>query len=756
MISYKNIKIILQGFLLAVIAIIPFVRTNSLYFPFVSGKVYLFRLLVCLAFFFWVWLMLKDRQAGKTWREIFIPFKNILVAGIILFLLALVLVSCFSVSPTLSFFSSIERQDGVIQYGFWALYFLMLIYAFREEKDWKILFSVFVIAAFLVCLYAWLNYKDQFNARLHGIFGNPSYLAAYLLFAIGFCAIVLKRKFFKTYFVNSLFIIAPVFFAITLFFTQTRGAYLGLAGAVFLFCLLSVLFLRKQNPEGSFLSSYGASKKLVVACFIILAIGVISVAGLFLAKDTNFVKNNGFLVRITEVTNFWELGSIRERILTWQIALKAFAEKPVFGYGPENFSVAFNKYYDFRVGRGDPWFDHTHNQFLEYLATGGIVLISFYLFLLFSVFYTAFKIFKKEKVLSFILASVFLAYIIQGLFLFDTLAVYLGLFPFLAYMVYESGNGKKEEIVYDKKLGKWQTFAFFGAALICLFGIYTTVFDPYRASTTALKSLAYSENSYYSQALDYAKDSFAINSPYTYWEVRKRMGWQVLNMLDGDTNFSEEEVKGLQQVYDYVVPELERFVKARPADSQIYYVLSRIYRLGAKKLGRNDLQKAEALLYQSFKYSDLRVEYYNEMGQVLLAEGKFAEGETLLKDYVARLQSFPYFPYLLMGHYYYVAGKYDLAMEKYKEAKGADYDFCADRGEYSRYIDAAQNTKNYQEIVNMSLQCIEENGPSADIYFNAALGYYYVGQKDKSKEFFEKALDLDKEQYQQYEQFFSR
>lgn len=737
--SNRIIKIILQGLLLAVIAVTPFVKINTLYFPFVSGKVYLFRFLISLAFFFWVWLTLKDRQFGV--------YKNILVIGLLLFLLAQIFVSLFAISPAMAFFSTIERQDGIIQYGLWVLYFLMLIYAFCNKKDWKILISVFVVTATAVSGYAWINSASQY--RLEGVFGNPSYLAAYLIFAIGFCFVLLERKFFENKFINILLWLVSLFFAVTIFFTQTRGVYLGLAGAVFLFCVLSVLFLRKEN------------KKLAFGCMVILAVGVFSVAGLFLAKDTYFVKNNAILSRVTEITQFWEVGSIRDRLLTWEIALKAFKEKPVFGYGLENFMVAFNKYYDFRVGVGDPWFDHAHNQFLDYLAGGGIVLIFFYFFLLGVVIYTIFKISKKSKILPFILAGTYLAYIIQGLFLFDTLPVYLGLFLLLAFIVFESKEDNIQNLdnrnLRDIKLNKPVLII---AGFLSFFCIYTTVFQPFEASASAIQFMVGTNQGYYTEAIPFAKKTFEIESPYTSLELRKRLGWQLLYIIDGDTKLTDEQTKSFGKIYDVVVPELEVFVKNRSFDPQIYYVLGKIYRLGYEKLGKNDgLQKAHNLLEQSFKYSDLRVEYYNEMARVLLIQGKFDEGEKLLKDYVKRIQAFPYFPYLTMGHYYYVAQKYDLAMDNYKKARTLGYDFLQKDGEYSRYIDTAQKTENYQEIVDLSLKYIERDRAekrslNADIFFNVALGYYYLRDKVMAKDYFEKTLELNKDTYGQYSSFF--
>jgi len=765
-ISAKTLKTITQILLLSVIAIVPFLKTTSLYFPYVSGKVYVFRLLVMLAFFFWVWGVVKVRlnsvqissssaNLPNFYYPLWLPFKNILVAALLLFFLAQVFVSLFGVNPLLSFFSSIERADGVLQYGFWVLYFLLLISVFRKEQDWKMFFSVFVIAAVFLSAYSWLNYGSQ--VQLYGVFGNPAYFAAYLLFAIGFSLLILARHFFSSRFINSLFIIAAGFFVLTLIFTQIRGAYAGLAGGVFLFSLLSVLFLRGEED-----------KKLAIFCGIVLLLGVASTTLLFAAKETDFVKSRPLLSRVTEVTDVWGSASVRERFLNWNIALKAFKEKPVFGWGPENFGSAANKYYDYRIGRGEPWFDRAHNNPIEILATGGIVLFSFYLFWLAAVFYIIFKISKEKKILSFILASVFLAYFLQGFFLFDLLAVYLGLFPFLAFLVFEYNSiyRIKREEPFGAAQGKQKKENNFGkkpslyvlipSAFFSLFVIYTACFIPYKANASALQFYALTENGFYKESKPFLEQAFDIKSPYTFWEVRKRAGWQFLSILEYRVNkeMEPEKIKEIEALYDFLTPELEKFIVNKPYEPQMYYVLARMYRFGFEKLGKDDLEKAEIVIRKGFNYSDLRVEYFNEFGQILLLQGKFEEAEKSVKDYVQRVNFYEYFPYVTLGHFYFVAGKYDLAMEQYDKARETGYKFYENSTEYSRYMTTAENLGEYQKIVNMAQEYLGRWGPDGDTYFNIAVGYFHLEEKEKTREFFLKAVELKKE-YEEYRSLFA-
>ena len=742
----KNLTLIIQILLLGVLASVPFVRVNEVYFPFVSGKVYLFRALVATAFFFWVWFLYKDFLVRQKIKYV---SKNILVGALGLFFLAQVVASFFGVDPVYSFFSSIERADGVLQYGFWVLYFLMFVSVFREERAWKAFFLVFLGVSLLLSVYSWLNYESQL--QLSGIFGNPAYFAAFLLFSIGFALVAYERKFFYPHPIHYGFLAATIFFVLTLVFTQVRGAYVGLAGGVFLFCLLSLLFLWRQN------------KKIALVSGIVLVSGFLSLAVLFAAKDTDIVQDTRLLWRITEVTDFWESGSVRERVLNWSIALKAFQERPMFGYGPENFGSAANKYYDYRVGQGEPWFDRAHNQAFDTLATGGIMVFSAYVFWIGVALFFIFRISRKEKVLSFLLASIFLAYLLQGFFLFDLLAVYLGLFPFLAFLVYKEQKAKnlasgkvasdKEDLPkkmqYNRQISKYLVLIF--VAFVSVFIIYTTAVVPYKASAAAIQFYAYTNSNLYKEAIPFLQEAFRVKSPYTFWEIRKRAGWQFVQVLEYQVGkeTSSEKIGELQEIYHIMTAELEKFIEAKPHEPQVYYVLGRTYRFGYEKLGQDDLGKAEAILEKAFEYSDLRVDYYNEYARVLLLGGKLEEAEASVRDYTSRVQFSEYFPYLTLGHFYFVAEKYEEAIEQYEKAREVGYAFVEVTPEYARYMFAAERVGDYEKVVNMAKAYLERWGPDADTYFNVAVGYWNLGDTRQTSEFFLKAIELDSK-YEEY------
>ncbi len=752
----RNLKTIVQVLLLAVIAVIPFIKVDALYFPFVSGKAYLFRVLVAVAFFFWVWLLLKDQGSRFKVQEL---FKNILVIAIVLFFLAQLISAFFGVDPVYSLFSSIERAEGVVQYGFWVLYFLMFLSVFREKRDWQLFFPVFIGVAFIFAVHAWT--LGSFRAQESVAFGNPAYFAAFLLFAISFSLLIYERKLFYPGPAHHALLAVAGFLTITLIAAQVRGVYMGLAGGVFVFAVLSLLFLRREQ------------KRLAMASGSVLLVGAVSLAIIFAAKDTDFVKNTRLLWRITEVAEFWESDSVRERVLNWNIALKAFKERPLFGYGPENFGAAANKYYDYRIGKGEPWFDRAHNQALDTLATTGIVGFSFYLFWLGAAGFAIFSIARREKVLGFLLAGIFVAYFLQGFFLFDLLAVYLGLFPFLAFLVYqfyELRMGTNIRIPdtdggRDQKINQHPPYSipytlyivFIPVAIASLAVIYFTAVVPWRANAAVFQFFAHTERGFYEQSKPFLEKSLAIHSPYTTWEVRKRAGWQLSNRLEYEVHedTKPETRAQVKDLYELIVPELEKFIEARPTDPQMYYVLGRMYRLGSEKLGYNDLDKAAAVFKKSLEQSRWRIEYYNEFAKVLLLQGKVEDAEQLLLEYTGRIpiEWGKYFPSLTMGHFYFAAEQYEKAFEQYENARGKGYQFVEIVPEYSRYMFVVEETKNYEKVVEMAKAYLARWGPSGDSYFNIAVGYFNLGDKETSKEFFSQAIEL-KPELEEYLPFF--
>ena len=102
----------------------------------------------------------------------------------------------------------------------------------------------------------------------------------------------------------------------------------------------------------------------------------------------------------------FERGTVKSRMLIWNISLKMIKENPIMGVGPGNFVIVYPYYAigEERALRGSSLVvDSVHNDYLEVCAEAGIVGFVLFLYLLFSVFKASFVLYRgsgrKEKLL---------------------------------------------------------------------------------------------------------------------------------------------------------------------------------------------------------------------------------------------------------------------------------------------------------------------------------------------------------------------
>lgn len=743
-----NLKLIentLRTVLVAALFIPPLTIANSLYFPYISGKAYFFRLVVEIALLLWIILLVKKPECRPN-------FKNPLIIVLLIFLGVLSLTALTGVDPINSFFSNTERSDGVIQFAHWILYFLMMISVFRKRNDWKFIIGLVVFLGLIVSVYSFLNYKSQ--PRLFGTFGNPSYLGAFMIFTIGFASLFFTKYFeiFKRENYKYLYILLGgliSIFTVALILTQTRGSYLGLFTGFAVLTILSTIFLRKE------------AKILVIILNIALIISIIFIFYIFTFKTSAIVLKYPIIQRVANTT---DSSSMQERLIVWGMAVDGFKDRPILGWGPENFGVLYNKYYNYKVGLSEPWFDKPHNQALQYLAEGGLILFFAYIALIGSVLLLLLKIFKKEQLVAIILLSLYAGYLIQSFFLFDTLPLLLGefiMFGFI-YFLYESFYGvkldskqaQKNKFKNDNKKGN-QNFYIGTVFLIIIIGflIRATVWVPFKANRFIREYFGSIYNKDYESASLILDKLFKVTSQYSYADIRKAAGWDFLRSVLG-REITEKNRQVILELYSKIVPELENWVHYRPYDSQSYYVLASIYRLGYEKLGRaEDLANADIILRKAMEYSSDRVDYVDEFSQILIHEKKFDELNNVVANFVSQIDINDPYRYLTIGNSYFMQGEYVLAMKEYETAISLGYIFWSNDNDYIRYIQAAEKTGEYNKLIKMGEEYIKNKGQNPIVYYHIAVTYLKLNQKKLAQSYFSKAVELD-ERFKNYSEIF--
>lgn len=420
--SFKNI--ILAG--IFCLPLIPLIITSSFLFPFITGKAFAFRIIVSIVFLSWVGLVFLNKE--------YLPKKSWILYSTVSFLVVLVFSAIFGIDPYRSFWSTFERMEGLITLFYLVGLFVVMI-SVLKEKDWKIFFHISLVTSAVMCFYGFLQLAGsvdirQSGFRLDGTLGNAIYLAVYLMFHI-FIGIFYFFQRRDNYRYLYLFLIATQVFI--LYNTATRGVTLALIfGLAVTFFLLLVFGKEHKSLR---------KKSLVLLLLLLVFLGAF-----WFFKESSFVKESPVLSRFSTIS----LEGIKEqgRYFVWPMAIEGFKERPILGYGQENFIHIFSENYNPAMYGHEPWFDRVHNVYLDWLVAGGILALLFFLLIIFSsIFYLwktpNFSILEKS-----VLSGFLAAYLFQGIFDFDNLTSYILLFSILAFICYKSAPGESIKLPF--------------------------------------------------------------------------------------------------------------------------------------------------------------------------------------------------------------------------------------------------------------------------------------------------------------------
>ena len=340
---------------LSLVFFIPFIVADgsfvpNMFFPFITGKNFVFRILVELLFGAYVLLALREPK--------YRPRTSLVLWSFGAFVLWMAVATGLSVDPLKSFWSNLERMEGYITVLHLFLYFVMVGSVVGAANWWQRFFQVSVAAASLQALYALgqllhidgLAPSSQSGGRLDGTFGNAAYLGIFMLFNT-FITLYLLVHNRRSSVAQAVYGVALVLEVVALYFTQTRSAFLGLLGGL----VVAALYIVWKGRGGQWkslrrIATYGLG-------------AIVLLVALFLAfKNTSFVRQNSALSRFASIS-LTDSGT-QARFQIWNMALHGFVQSPktiATGWGQENFSFVFNKYYTPQMYAQEQWFDRAHN-----------------------------------------------------------------------------------------------------------------------------------------------------------------------------------------------------------------------------------------------------------------------------------------------------------------------------------------------------------------------------------------------------------
>lgn len=544
------------------------VMGDTFIFPFVFPKAIYFRILVEIMFGLYLILCLIN----KDYR----PKKTPLFFALCSLFLVLFLSSLFGVDFQRSMWGNHERMSGWFTLIHFGAFFLVVSQVFRAWPEWRWLLRWSLVLSLAVGLTG-LNFLLSDNSIMKigggGSLGNQIYLANFVLFHV-FIAWLLFRKEEKN--------IWKIFAAVIgiseiliMIYNGKRGPFLGLLAGLFVGVLLYSLLSR--------------ARKWRMAGIGLIGLAIIFSILVFVNRQSTFVQKIPMVGSLVNIS--FKSGTGETRAIAWEIAYKAWKERPVFGWGVENFYYAFNKFYNPRSlehGYYETWFDRSHNIFLDYLSTSGILGFLAYLGVFGTVFYLLWRSFRAKRIdldhLVF-LAMFFIAYALQNFFVFDHLSSYLTFFLILAFadVITRRPVGEGTKPIITKRSRPSLSLGWTAIIMIViLFLIYKTNYQPALANSGSLKAQQILGQNF-ATGIEKIKETFTIYTPHLV-DLRNDLSRVIISFSQDPAAMKSELYK---QGLGLITDELKKTTIEHPLEINAFMLLGQYYAL------MGDLAKAE-------------------------------------------------------------------------------------------------------------------------------------------------------------------
>lgn len=704
--------------------VVPLIVANNLFFPFITGKNFAFRILVEVMAAAWLALALSLPQ--------YRPRRSAVLGAFALFVVVIGVADAFGAYPFKSIWSNYERMEGWVTLAHLLAYVAVAVSVLNVENLWRRMWqwSLFIslclsfMGIFQVFgIFSSAGGTSGLSGRVAATFGNPIYLAAYMLFHI-FIAGMLLAQMLKVREAGKR--LAPALFyggvigldTLALLLTGTRGAMLGLIGGA----LLTLILL-----------SLAPGKRLLRRITIGAFIGLIVAGGaLYLARDTAFVNSVGFLGRLASIS--LTDNTTKARFLNMSIAWQGVKERPVLGWGQENYALVFDRYYDPRMYAQEQWFDRVHDSIFDWWIAGGTLgLLAFLgvfgaaLWVLWRAILTrrAEDVFSHEE--RSILTGLLAAYFVHNLTVFDNITSSILFATVLAYIAYrEMTAGKTAPLV---RAGLSPRALLITAPLcvaflaLAVWGVNAKAYAANRALLSGMQpqSQGLSQNlALFEKAISYG--TFGTQ------EVREQLAQIAVQIIS--SNEVPADVK--QKFKAAAVSELEKQAALSPLDARFPLFA------GSVLAAAGDYANAAALLEKAHQLSPAKQTILYELGQNAYFRGDadaaaryFEEAYKLAEDNItARI----YYAMLLIR-----IGRDGEA--EHILAPIIPTGQAADQRILAAYVDR----KQYAKLIPLWEARVKAMPADAQAYFTLAAAYYAVGERAQALATLERAALLGPE-----------
>ncbi len=716
----------------------PLIIQDSFLFPFISPKVFFFRTVIEISLFFYILLAIKEPAfRPKMSRLTYIVTGFILVATI---------ASVFGIDPYRSFWGNIERGEGLLTlYHVFAMFFI-ITQTFKSRRILTSLLHALALSVFAVSIYAFRQFLDvdgvinTSGSRLSATIGNASFFAGYLLFGIFLSAwFAFSNRYLWVRIAYTLIGLFEIFILVR---TETRGAFIGLiVGA--LVSVLACLFLSNKKT----VKIYATASILII---------ILSSVIVWWQRESPLVNNVALLRRLTTIS--FDDVTTQSRLLTWDSSWQGAKDRPILGYGWENYNVAFNKYFNpgiYRDQGSQIWFDRAHNIVFDVLVSSGIVGLLFYMLLFLYPFRILYLHHKKtnDSTVTAVFSGLLIAYGISNLFVFDVLATYINFYVLLAFIVYlerKNSNSTSGDMMSGQNgfASCSNTFAISTITLGILLVISIYQFNIRHAliNQEGLNAYRYSVTNNPQKARQ-VFENVLKNSGYQLPEIRQKYAEFAIRYANSNNqNFSSSLLSS-------AISEIKKTIKEHPYDVQNRMLLMILY----NRSDQFDPRRIDRLFEEGVRALELsptRPQIYYELAQGYMARGEFEKGLEQFKK-ALELQPDVFESRWSVAVSLIYNNRLNEALQMFDNMIGDGFNYYTDQN-LSRMESVFRETSNWSQLAITIGHRIKINPKNADLYLRQAVAYELAGELESAYRAIEDAVKVDPGAYERAQEIKER
>ena len=363
---------------------------------------------------------------------------------VLLFLTSYAFSTVISIFPRISFLGSYSRLQGLYSFCAYVAIFFILITTIKERGQVERFFKVVILTSIPISIYGILQHYQldplswsiTMSDRIIGAnMGNAIFVAAYLIMAVPLTISMLIESFLAKnqdkdhdtarYITSLAYAVIVILQIACILFTQSRGPWLGLFAAFFVFFLVTLIFVARKNATDlrfnvkdmlkAFLFAFGGTVTGFIPAYLYFLIRkkgfrwlwlgfvfqvIILTAFLFILNlsDTPLkpILKIPYVSRLGELSYRAESGTTRVRILIWDGTIDLIRSNPmrmIVGYGPESMKHVWDTHSPPELAQHESKSsapDRAHNETFDRIVTTGLIGFFLYMALMGSIFYFGF------------------------------------------------------------------------------------------------------------------------------------------------------------------------------------------------------------------------------------------------------------------------------------------------------------------------------------------------------------------------------